>query len=224
MRKKIILQLLFLVLLPSIVVAASSLWDSLVWDSDSWDTSSGTTTTTTTATSGGGTSTTTAASTTTTTVNADNVTSSAKSRVTYSLPYFHISANNVTYCVVSNVSSDNITGLYFAMKANSAGTATGALKEFTTTKLYSKMSKMITFSGDSVYFGNDTVGLSSELGSSYSYGGSLVFYSTNTGLNCNSVLISCFQGTSSPKRNVAGIVCQDNSTAGAGGKSIVAGY
>ena len=82
----------------------------------------------------------------------------------------------------------------------------------------------MTFSGDSIYFGNDTVGLPSELGSAASYAGTLTFYSSDTGLNCKSVLVSCFQGTSSPKRNLAGYICEDNSTIGPGGKKIMLGY
>ncbi|MBF0465792.1 MAG: hypothetical protein HQK88_13070 [Nitrospirae bacterium] len=216
MKKNIILQLLFLILLPSIVVAASSLWDSLVWDTDSWDTSDNSTATTTT---------TSRVSTTTTTVNVDNITSSAHSRVIYSLPYFHTDSSAVTYCMLSNESSDNTSAVTFAVKANSSGTPAGTVNTFPSTPLYSKMTKMITFSDYSVMFGNSTLDLTSELSSSaYSYGGVLSIYSTGTALNCTNVTLSCFQGTTNPKRNLAGYVCQDNSTAGSGGKSIVVGY
>ncbi|MBF0466383.1 MAG: PQQ-like beta-propeller repeat protein [Nitrospirae bacterium] len=183
------------------------------------DSSSGSSTTTTTATV---VSTTT--STTTTTVNATTIISNSRSTVTYSLPYLHTNTSNVTYCEISNVSTDSVTGLYFAMGANSSGTPTSALKEFSTTTLYGKMSKMMTFSGNNVYFGNDTADLSSELSSASSYGGTLTFYSSNTGLNCKSVVLSCFQGTTSPRRNLAGLVCEDNSTIGPGGKNILTGF
>ncbi|MBF0519447.1 MAG: PQQ-binding-like beta-propeller repeat protein [Nitrospirae bacterium] len=147
------------------------------------------------------TSTTTTASTTTTTVNSGTIVSNSRATVTYSLPYLHTNTNNVTYCEISNVSADNVTALYFAMGANSDGTPTGALKEFPTTMLYAKMSKLMTFNSEYIYFGNDTVSLLSELGSATSYGGTLTFYSSETGLNCKSVVVSCFQGTTSPRRN-----------------------
>ncbi|MBF0464495.1 MAG: hypothetical protein HQK88_09405 [Nitrospirae bacterium] len=61
-------------------------------------------------------------------------------------------------------------------------------------------------------------------GSAYSYGAVLSIYSTGTALNCTNVTVSCFQGITNPKRNLAGYVCQNNSTAGSGGKSIVVGH
>ncbi|QWR77430.1 hypothetical protein [Candidatus Magnetomonas plexicatena] len=220
MKKNILLQLLFLVLLPSIVVAASSFWDSLVWDTDKWDSSDNSTTTTTAI---GGT-TTTKVSTTTTTVNIDNITGSAKSKVIYSLPYFHTEPSAVTYCILSNQSSDNTSAVTFAVKANSASNAAGTVNTFPSAPLYAKMTQMLTFSGYSVTCGNSAIDLTSELSGATSYGGVLSIYSTGTALNCTNITISCFQGTTTPRRNLAGYLCQDNSTAGSAGKSIVVGY
>ncbi len=179
--------------------------------------STSTTTTTTSLTSGNST-------TTTTSLTSDNITSTTKSKVTYFLPYFHTNTNNVTYCVISNISTDNVINIYFSVGANSSGTPTGAQKEFISTKLFSKMSKLMTFSDQLIYFGNDTMDISSELGLATSYAGTLTFNSTGTGLSCKNILMACFQGTTNPKRNLAGFICEDNSSVGPGSKKMLVGF
>ncbi|WP_444550665.1 outer membrane protein assembly factor BamB family protein [Candidatus Magnetomonas plexicatena] len=186
--------------------------------------SSGNSTTTTTTALSGGTSTT--ASTTTTTVNATTIISNSKSQVTYYLPYFHTNASGVTYCVASNMSSESLT-VSFTVGSNPNGTSTGTPNTFTTA-LASKTTRQYAFSGQSVTGGSDTISISSDAGSSDAYAGTLKFSTTatTTGITatCKSLVMACFQGTTSPRRNLIGYVCEDDSTEGPGGNKIMLGF
>ncbi|MEO5357185.1 MAG: hypothetical protein H7844_07800 [Nitrospirae bacterium YQR-1] len=151
-------------------------------------------------------------------------TTTALSTVKYYIPYLHTNTNNVVYCIASNSSSDNSTG-YFKVTSNDNGTLTGKFNSFSTV-FTAGTTNMLTFSGQTVYTGSgsDKIDLSSDTGTSAAYGGTLKFDSTGTSLNCKNLTMGCFQGTTTPKRNLAGFICEDNSTVGAGGLNIVTGF
>ncbi|MEO5357375.1 MAG: hypothetical protein H7844_08760 [Nitrospirae bacterium YQR-1] len=146
--------------------------------------------------------------------------------VYYYLPYFHTNANNVTYCVASNMSSENLT-VSFTVGSNPTGNPTGTSNTFST-QLGSKTTRMFTFSEKTVTAGTDSVSVSSEVADASSYAGTLTFSTTATATGtkatCKSLLMACFQGTTTPKRNLIGYVCEDDSTEGPGSNKIMLGY
>ncbi|MEO5356231.1 MAG: hypothetical protein H7844_02910 [Nitrospirae bacterium YQR-1] len=99
-----------------------------------------------------------------------------------------------------------------------------------------KKTSMITFSGQSIYVGtsdtNQVPFLSTYVGTSESYGLKLTFISSikkssgvaadftdlygtarqasnrDSHLNCKSIVMSCFQGTTTPMRNIGGYSCE----------------
>ncbi|MEO5358750.1 MAG: hypothetical protein H7844_15835 [Nitrospirae bacterium YQR-1] len=150
------------------------------------------------------------------------------SNVYYYLPYFHTISNNVTYCVAANMSSEELT-VSFTVGANHNGNPTGTSNTFST-KLGTKTTRFFTFSEKTVTAGSDTVSISSDVGDASSYAGTLKFTTTaefpttGTKATCKSLLMSCFQGTTTPKRNLIGYVCEDDSTDGPGSNKIMLGF
>jgi hypothetical protein len=148
------------------------------------------------------------------------------SNVYYYLPYFHTSANNVTYCVASNMSSESLT-VSFTVGSNPTGNPTGAANAFST-QLGSKTTRMFTFNEKTVTAGTDSVSVSSDTADASAYAGTLTFSTTATATGtkatCKSLLMACFQGTTTPKRNLIGYVCEDDSTEGPGSNKIMLGF
>ena len=153
---------------------------------------------------------------------------SEASTVYYYLPYLHSNADKVTYCVVSNMSSE-LLNTTFTVGANSTGTATGTANSLSTLAI--KTTQFLALSEQTVTFGSASVTLSTDVAdkTSTSYAGTLTFTSAATGTTgtkatCLSVLMACFQGNSNPKRNLVGYACKDDSTEGPGGNNNVLGY
>ncbi|MEO5355774.1 MAG: hypothetical protein H7844_00560 [Nitrospirae bacterium YQR-1] len=143
--------------------------------------------------------------------------------VSYYIPYLHTHTNNVTYCYIANFSSNALTTSF---TVNAAATKpVGNATTFGDT-LGAGLSKMVTFSGTTISLGVETLDLASETGTGLTaYGGTLKFTTTVTGgASCKNVIISCFQGTTQPKRNVVGYLCGDDSTSGPGSSSILLGF
>jgi hypothetical protein len=69
---------------------------------------------------------------------------------------------------------------------------------------------MLTFSGTTITAGAASIDISPEIGagSSTVYSADIVFTS-GVAINCSQLEMSCFQGTTSPKRNVVGYTCYD---------------
>ncbi|MEO5355956.1 MAG: hypothetical protein H7844_01505 [Nitrospirae bacterium YQR-1] len=160
----------------------------------------------------------------------------AGSYVRFYLPYLHTNSNNITYCIAANSGSafDNITALEFKVTASGSGSSTSLGSPLYTTannlrtnitNFTSKRSTLVTFSGQGVYVGTSTDALwdisgvtDTTLGQ---YATALTFVSTLAGstgestgdkiasnLDCKKFGLTCFQGTTSPKRNVVGYTCE----------------
>ncbi|MBF0465694.1 MAG: hypothetical protein HQK88_13020 [Nitrospirae bacterium] len=144
--------------------------------------------------------------------------------VTYYLPYLHTNPAGVVYCVVSNfgIGADNITHVNFNIMGNERGSVDRSTAQLTVLNYFtSKKTVMLAFSGQGIYVGTTTdnqyVNMSSILGTSEMYGAKLSFVSTivagtnavrDSHLNCKNLVMSCFQGTSNPKRNLVGYSCE----------------
>ncbi|MBF0464765.1 MAG: hypothetical protein HQK88_08995 [Nitrospirae bacterium] len=149
----------------------------------------------------------------------------AASNTYYYMPYFHTNQGNVVYCYLSNASNYAVT---ISVSVTSAATApTTNVSTFTTT-LGRGISQMISFSGQNITFGSETKDISTQTGgtgnSLTAYGLRLTLASTGSDLNCKNMTMACFQGTTSPKRNVLGYICEDDSTSGPGGNKNVLGF
>ncbi|MEO5356834.1 MAG: hypothetical protein H7844_05995 [Nitrospirae bacterium YQR-1] len=142
--------------------------------------------------------------------------------VRFYLPYFHSNANNVTYCLLSNSSSAEVKVSFGVTSGYNTKPAQGT-QSFAST-VAAGTTRMFRFSGQGLYLvpltgsSEDSVLFSTDVGSSEPFSGHLrVVSSTGGDVNCKNEILTCFQGTSNPKRNVAGFLCEDDSTAGAGG-------
>ncbi|MBF0466187.1 MAG: hypothetical protein HQK88_14530 [Nitrospirae bacterium] len=125
------------------------------------------------------------------------------SSATYYMPYLHTNAGNVVYCVVGNVSSNAITGTFSTMTTESGTASQTAGTGFS---IAANTTQMITFSGTTITTGSSTITVSDVTNGSYS--GKLAYTST-ANVSCTDVPMSCFQGTTNPKRNLAGHTCDD---------------
>ncbi|MEO5356232.1 MAG: hypothetical protein H7844_02915 [Nitrospirae bacterium YQR-1] len=151
--------------------------------------------------------------------------------VSYYLPYLHSNTNNTVYCVVTNFGThaDNVTHVAFTVMGNSSGSTTRNNKVMFSNDVIDKfayrMTTQIAFSGQGIYFGTSTenknTDLSSIISTSESYGARLTFISTikfgtnakrDSHLNCKNISMACFQGTTSPKRNLVGYSCESGYT------------
>ncbi|MEO5355794.1 MAG: hypothetical protein H7844_00665 [Nitrospirae bacterium YQR-1] len=139
---------------------------------------------------------------------------------TYYMPYIHTNTNNVVYCVVSNVSTSPVTGSFTTMTVESGSANQTAGTSFS---VDAKTTQLMTFSGNTMTTGSTTIFLSDlTSGSSTGYSGKLAFTGTTSSgdsefsgaitsstVTCSDVPMSCFQGTTSPKRNLVGHTCED---------------
>ncbi|MBF0344111.1 MAG: hypothetical protein HQL06_07755 [Nitrospirae bacterium] len=154
--------------------------------------------------------------------------------VTYTMPYLHTAAANVVYCVISNNTSDNATVAVYLTATAAATLTTTSGDKITTSTTANKtvqafQTSMLTFDqtnilltiSDGTNTSNNTIGGVS--GVSGNYGAYIVLTSTNTNVTANSAAslscerapMACFQGTTSPKRNLVGYQCKhSNTTAG----------
>ncbi|MEO5356833.1 MAG: hypothetical protein H7844_05990 [Nitrospirae bacterium YQR-1] len=149
----------------------------------------------------------------------------AASNVYYYMPYLHTNPSNVVYCFLSNAATAEAT---VSVAVTSSSTKpVGTANTFTAT-LGAGITKMISFSSQSVTFGSESKDITTETGGTVNsvtaYGAKLSLASTGSDLNCKSMTMSCFQGTTNPKRNVLGYICEDDSTSGPGGNKNVLGF
>ncbi len=136
------------------------------------------------------------------------------SNVYYNMPFLHTSTNNVVYCWLSNLSGSSVSGTNFTVKANETNNPPKTAVTFPSSAyIPSGGTHLITFTGQSIYYGTtQAADLSSSTGTSSAYGGVLQFTSTGTGdITCKNIVMACFQGTTNPKRNIVGNVCEDDS-------------
>ncbi|MBF0517645.1 MAG: hypothetical protein HQK97_11125 [Nitrospirae bacterium] len=130
--------------------------------------------------------------------------------------------------VLSNFSTDDVTATTFTVMANATYQATQTARTFPSINNIGKgRTQLISFMEQSVYVdaGTQVVDLSSDTGTASAYGGTLRFSSTgSTGINCKTLIMTCYQGNTTPKRNLVGYICEDDSTSGPGGAKNVIGY
>ncbi|MBF0458586.1 MAG: hypothetical protein HQK99_11925 [Nitrospirae bacterium] len=162
----------------------------------------------------------------------------ASDTVTYWLPYLTTDTTAPIYCMLSNMGSqlasgssndDNITSVTFTVMSNAAGNSSRSPISFTLGRTgipYGK-SVLLSFNGQTVYSSGTLSGdLSNDTGTgtlAY-YGGRLDIFGTNTAgitlptnftatarptFNCSTIGLMCYQGTTSPKRNLVGYSCSD---------------
>ncbi|MEO5357512.1 MAG: hypothetical protein H7844_09470 [Nitrospirae bacterium YQR-1] len=157
--------------------------------------------------------------------------------VTYTFPYVSAHASGVIYCIVSNFSQDNATtdGLAI-MSAQDSATSQKYYYFQSNLALRKKRTTYLLFSSRAAALGDNlttsdnatNVNYSSEISEDATYSVKLKFTSTGgpgiSGISCKNILISCFQGTTLPKRNILGYTCEDDTTAGPGKKNILIGY
>ncbi|QWR76205.1 hypothetical protein [Candidatus Magnetomonas plexicatena] len=143
--------------------------------------------------------------------------------VTYFMPYLHTDTNNPVYCVVTNfgIGADNITSLSLNVMSAETSTFNRYFTSLESTNLLNYgRTVMLTFSGQNMYVGTSTsnkVDISTLVGTSEVYGAKLTFISTiqkdsnalrTSHLNCKNIPMACFMGTSNPKRNMEGTICE----------------
>ncbi|MBF0463780.1 MAG: hypothetical protein HQK88_00635 [Nitrospirae bacterium] len=128
---------------------------------------------------------------------------------TYYMPYLHTNAGNVVYCVIGNVSSNALTGTFSTMTTET-GTATQTAG--TSFSIAANTTQMITFSGTTITTGSSTITISDVTSGSYSGKLSFTGTATSTNVACTDIPMSCFQGTTNPKRNLAGHTCDDGTS------------
>ncbi|MBF0466609.1 MAG: hypothetical protein HQK88_08635 [Nitrospirae bacterium] len=125
----------------------------------------------------------------------------------YYLPYFHTNAGNVIYCVASNTTNGTVTP---TITVTAASNASPTSNTYTLSDIAAKTSQMITFSGTSVLEGTSVTSIlgafSGSVTDTISYGGTLAFIGSG---DCSTIIMSCFQGNTTPKRNVTGYNCYD---------------
>ncbi|QWR76450.1 hypothetical protein E2O03_002535 [Candidatus Magnetomonas plexicatena] len=157
--------------------------------------------------------------------------------ITYSLPFISPNTNGVIYCVISNFSLDNATTDGFAVMSLQGSVASQKYYYFPSNlSIKRKKSTFLMFYANNAVIGDNLtiydnsthIDYSSEINGGYLYGVKLKFTSTGgtgiSGITCKNILMACFQGNTNPRRNLVGYTCEDNSTAGPGGKPIVIGY
>lgn len=147
--------------------------------------------------------------------------------VYYYLPYLTTISGAEVYCMVSNFATDDITTTTFTVMARADAQASQTAKSFPAIYNVGKgRTQLLTFKGQYVYVddGNQAVDLTSETGTAAAYGGTLKFSNSGSNINCKTLLVTCFQGNTTPKRNIVGYVCEDDSTSGPGNTKNVIGY
>ncbi|MEO5357695.1 MAG: hypothetical protein H7844_10405 [Nitrospirae bacterium YQR-1] len=121
------------------------------------------------------------------------------------MPFLHTNTGVVTYCWIANTTSDSAT-VTFTVMSSSSSTSPSQSPNSTTISIAGKKSALLTFSGKSIKSGSTSVDISGDTsGTDIAYGLKMEI-STGT---CESVGMSCFQGTTNPKRNLTGYTCND---------------
>ncbi|QWR78324.1 hypothetical protein [Candidatus Magnetomonas plexicatena] len=131
----------------------------------------------------------------------------AKAGATYNLPFLSTHTNAVSYCWLSNTTTSTATAAFTVMSNNSS---TSPSQTANSTNIYvsGKQSVLLTFTGQTIQSGSTLVNIASDTsGSSISYG--LKIEITGNSVTCESLGMSCFQGTTNPRRNLAGYTCND---------------
>lgn len=142
--------------------------------------------------------------------------------VTYTLPYLTVASDKPIYCLITNQTNDNAS-IHFTVNANSGGTANSQYQNYNTLSnyaiVYARQTRMLSFEGLTINVDGMAMGSVSVImtGTSGSYGGriSLVQIGTLGGSgssgswSCPDLPMACFQGTTSPKRNLIGYICSD---------------
>ncbi|MBF0557044.1 MAG: hypothetical protein HQK96_21220 [Nitrospirae bacterium] len=153
--------------------------------------------------------------------------------VTYTFPYLTTSSDKPVYCVVSNMTQDNAS-LHFYVLADSASLTTSATQiqdvAQNSAMVYAFQTRMVSFETMSVNIDGTSFGsLTGKVNANSNYAGSLrlsqqaagfvdgvgniatVKYGNATALDwtCGNLPMACFQGTTTPKRNLIGYMCSD---------------
>ncbi|MEO5360315.1 MAG: hypothetical protein H7843_07680 [Nitrospirota bacterium] len=154
--------------------------------------------------------------------------------VTYTFPYLTSSSDKPVYCMLSNMTQDNAT-IHFYVLADTAviTTSTSQLSDVvgTSAYVYGYQTRMISFDTLSINLDGTSIGsLSGKVNASSNYSGSVRLTQVaaanydGDGSNvvkwgnaqavawsCGNLPMACFQGTTSPKRNLVGYMCSDES-------------
>ncbi|MBF0319558.1 MAG: hypothetical protein HQL01_07135 [Nitrospirae bacterium] len=127
----------------------------------------------------------------------------------YYMPFFTTEQGNPTYCWTANKSTADVTATIQIMSANSSATPSQTPLS-KTLSIPAKQSKMLSFIGTAITIDNVSINISSEVGTGAStvYSADITFTSSGT-LSCTKLGISCFQGTTTPRRNLVGYTCYD---------------
>lgn len=160
--------------------------------------------------------------------------------VTYSFPYLHTLGSAVVYCVVSNFSTDNATGNGFTVMSSAQQSVSQTLHELPSAFTINRgKTAQIIFNNQQVAIKNDnltvfnisdnnSLSIATDTCTNCPYGAKISWTSNlasmTSGVDCLSLVMSCFQGTTLPKRNLVGYLCSDDSTTGPGGKPNLIGY
>ncbi|MBF0520738.1 MAG: hypothetical protein HQK92_13580 [Nitrospirae bacterium] len=150
-----------------------------------------------------------------------------ESNVYYYLPYLSTNSSVVTYCVVSNTSTYDVTTMTFTVMASQFVEASQTAQTFSSSlNLGRAKTSLFAFNQQTVSVDSTTgLDISSYTQTNSIYGGTLKFLSTSSSsINCKNILMSCFQGTTTPKRNLLGYLCEDDSTSGPGSNFNLIGY
>lgn len=157
----------------------------------------------------------------------------ASDTVSYWLPYLTTDTTAPVYCVLSNMGTqggsfeDNITYFQFSVRSNAAGN-TSQSTGTAFSRVAAGRSALLSFIGQTVYMnGTALFDLTNDTGTGTlaTYGGKLdmtgAYTPGVTGIpsgsvtarstfNCSTISMSCYQGTTSPKRNLKGYTCSDS--------------
>ncbi|MEO5359849.1 MAG: hypothetical protein H7843_05310 [Nitrospirota bacterium] len=164
--------------------------------------------------------------------------------VTYGFPYLHTSSSAVVYCMIANFSTDKATADGLVVLSNAQQTATQipyelpstftipkgrtAMLTFSKQRVYSKLQDNSTASDNGTISDNTSLNIANDTCVDCSYGARISWTSAlatmTSGVDCLSLPMACFQGTTLPKRNMVGYYCSDDSTTGPGGKPNLIGY
>ncbi|MBF0458314.1 MAG: SBBP repeat-containing protein [Nitrospirae bacterium] len=140
--------------------------------------------------------------------------------VTYTLPYLTTAADKPVYCLITNQTNDNAT-IHFTVNANSSGTANQTFQNYNALSnyaiIYARQTRMLSFEGLNINLDGLVMGSVSVIMTSGSYGGRISLWQMGTiggsgsanSWSCTDLPMACFQGTTTPKRNLVGYMCSD---------------
>lgn len=131
--------------------------------------------------------------------------SNMQATVTYNLPFLHTSAGAVTYCWLSNTTTNAVSASFTVMASNSS-TSPSQTAISGSFSISGKQTTLLTFTGQTIQSGLTSISIASDTsGTDIAYGLKMEI----SGGSCESVGMSCFQGTTSPRRNLTGYTCND---------------